>query len=54
MITGLHHDRAVHQRAWLDRAQRNATGEILLTIVSDDNFSAIQRTIRLQFALVGE
>ncbi len=33
---------------------RNAAGEILLTLVSDDNFSVVQRTILLQFALVGE
>jgi hypothetical protein len=33
---------------------RNAAGELLLTLVSDDNFSVVQRTILLQFALVGE
>jgi hypothetical protein len=32
---------------------RNAQGEIILTMVSDDNFSVIQRSILLQFALVG-
>jgi hypothetical protein len=30
---------------------RNARGETILTLVSDDNFSAIQRTLLLQFAL---
>jgi hypothetical protein len=29
-------------------------GETILTMVSDDNFSMIQRTLLLQFALVGE
>ena len=33
---------------------RNAQGEIILTMVSDDNFSIVQRTILLQFALVSE
>jgi hypothetical protein len=33
---------------------RTAQGEIILTMVSDDNFSIIQRTILLQFALAGE
>ena len=33
---------------------RNAQGEIVLTLVSDDNFSAIQRNLLLQFVLVGE
>ncbi|KQY97385.1 hypothetical protein ASD45_22185 [Pseudolabrys sp. Root1462] len=31
---------------------RNAAGETIITLVSDDNFSAIQRNIMLQFALV--
>ena len=31
---------------------RNAKGETILTMMSDDNFSVIQRTILLQFALV--
>jgi len=31
---------------------RNARGETVLTLVSDDNFSPIQRTLLLQFALV--
>lgn len=31
---------------------RNAAGETLLTIISDDNFSALQRTILLRFAVV--
>ncbi len=35
-------------------AHRNADGETILTLVSDDNFSVIQRNILLQFALVGE
>ena len=33
---------------------RSSNGEILLTMVSDDNFSLLQRTILLQFALIGE
>ncbi len=33
---------------------RSAQGEIILTMVSDDNFSIVQRTILLQFALVSE
>jgi hypothetical protein len=33
---------------------RNAAGEAILTLVSDDNFSFIQRNLLLQFALVGE
>lgn len=33
-------------------AHRNAQGEIILTVVSDDNFSVVQRTILLQFALL--
>jgi hypothetical protein len=32
---------------------RNARGETILTMVSDDNFSVIQRSILLQFALIG-
>ncbi len=32
----------------------NAAGETILTLVSDDNFSVLQRTLLLQFALVGE
>ena len=31
---------------------RNAQGETILTLVSDDNFSFIQRNLLLQFALV--
>jgi hypothetical protein len=31
---------------------RNADGEIVLTMVSDDNFSLLQRTLLLQFVLV--
>jgi hypothetical protein len=33
---------------------RTAAGDIVLTLVSDDNFSAIQRTLLLQFTLTGE
>ena len=33
---------------------RNAQGETIITMVSDDNFSAIQRNLLLQFVLVGE
>jgi hypothetical protein len=33
---------------------RNGSGETILTLVSDDNFSVFQRTLLLQFALVGE
>lgn len=31
----------------------NAAGETILTVISDDNFSAIQRTLLLRFAVVG-
>jgi hypothetical protein len=30
---------------------RSATGETVLTLISDDNFSALQRTLLLQFTL---
>jgi len=30
---------------------RNAQGETIITLASDDNFSAIQRNLLLQFAL---
>ena len=33
---------------------RNARGETIITLVSDDNFSVLQRNLLLQFALVGE
>ncbi len=33
---------------------RNAQGEVILTLISDDNFSILQRTILLQFRLVEE
>jgi hypothetical protein len=33
---------------------RTPSGETVLTLVSDDNFSAIQRNLLLQFTLVGE
>jgi hypothetical protein len=33
---------------------RAATGELVLTLISDDNFSPIQRNVLLQFTLVGE
>jgi hypothetical protein len=32
----------------------NPQNELMLTLVSDDNFSMIQHTLLLQFALVGE
>ncbi len=31
---------------------QNGKGETLITIVSDNNFSALQRTVLLRFALV--
>jgi hypothetical protein len=31
---------------------RDANGEIVLTLVSDDNFSPLQRTIILQFTML--
>ena len=31
---------------------RNAQGETILTLVSDDNFSVLQRNLLLQFRLV--
>ena len=30
---------------------RSASGEVVLTLISDDNFSAVQRTLLLQFTL---
>jgi hypothetical protein len=33
---------------------RTADGALVLTLISDDNFSPLQRTVLLQFALVGE
>jgi hypothetical protein len=33
---------------------RNSTGEVIVTLVSDDNFSIIQRNLLLQFSVVGE
>ena len=33
---------------------RTAEDETVLTLISDDNFSPIQRTLLLQFTLVGE
>jgi hypothetical protein len=33
---------------------RASNGDVLLTMVSDDNFSRLQRTILLQFVLIGE
>jgi hypothetical protein len=33
---------------------RAPDGTLILTLISDDNFSALQRTLLLQFALVGE
>jgi hypothetical protein len=32
---------------------RSAQGDTVLTLISDDNFSPLQRTILLQFTLVG-
>ena len=32
-------------------AHRSAAGETILTLISDDNFSPLQRTLLLQFAL---
>ncbi|HMJ44175.1 MAG TPA: esterase-like activity of phytase family protein, partial [Pseudolabrys sp.] len=33
---------------------RNAAGETIITVVSDDNFSPLQRNLLLQFAVVGD
>ena len=33
---------------------RNSAGETIVTLVSDDNFSIIQRNMLLQFSVVGE
>jgi hypothetical protein len=33
---------------------RTADGALVLTLISDDNFSPLQRTILLQFTLAGE
>ena len=33
---------------------RNSAGEAIVTLVSDDNFSIIQRNLLLQFSVVGE
>ncbi|MEX0590142.1 MAG: esterase-like activity of phytase family protein, partial [Xanthobacteraceae bacterium] len=35
-------------------AHRNAAGETILTILSDDNLSRLQRTLLLRFAIVGD
>ncbi|MCC6949636.1 MAG: esterase-like activity of phytase family protein [Bradyrhizobiaceae bacterium] len=35
-------------------AHRNGAGETILTIVSDDNFSRLQRTLLLRFALIDD
>lgn len=35
-------------------AHRNAAGETILTIISDDNFSRLQRTLLLRFALTAD
>jgi hypothetical protein len=32
-------------------AHRAASGETILTLISDDNFSLLQRTLLMQFAL---
>jgi hypothetical protein len=31
---------------------RSAAGDVVLTLVSDDNFSPVQRTLLLQFTLL--
>jgi hypothetical protein len=33
---------------------RSPQGETVLTLISDDNFSALQRTLLLQFTLIDE
>ncbi len=33
---------------------RNSAGETIVTLVSDDNYSIIQRSLVLQFSVVGE
>jgi hypothetical protein len=33
---------------------QSPAGETVLTMISDDNFSAIQRTLLLQFTLIGK
>jgi hypothetical protein len=33
---------------------RAADGALILTLISDDNFSPLQRTLLLQFTMVGE
>jgi hypothetical protein len=33
---------------------RDAHGETIISLVSDDNFSVIERNLLLQFAIVGE
>ncbi len=33
---------------------RTDAGDIILTLISDDNFSPLQRTLLLQFRLVAE
>jgi hypothetical protein len=33
---------------------RATDGALVLTVVSDDNFSPLQRTLLLQFTLIGE
>jgi len=34
-------------------AHRSASGETILTLISDDNYSALQRTLLMQFAIPG-
>ena len=36
----------------LAKVQRGADGEIVITLLSDDNFFGLQRTLLLRFALV--
>ena len=45
--------KAAYRDAWI-AVHRNAAGETIITLVSDDNFSVLQRNLLLQFALVGE
>jgi hypothetical protein len=34
-------------------AHRSASGETILTLISDDNYSSLQRTLLMQFAIPG-
>jgi hypothetical protein len=33
---------------------RNSAGDAVITLISDDNFSIIQRNLLLQFLVIGE